>query len=278
MARQQRSTHFDQFTARRVAAGAIGATALALLAACGGSGDSEDVQPDQGKLYVGYYLEDPLNNPEDPMPGTLIVNLPSGPGTYSGQMPFSYVGCASGADVGTITGQRTDTDMTGQWTGVVDNVPAGGAYVGRYDNALDQFSGTYTNSGGKVHVTGPHDCAYDIASQGTWQLYGGTVTTPASFVVSSSGGVTPTWSWPSLGGTVFYLVRVFDEKCLAATVTSAECMMGEGRTMLNHIAYPADFPSAKSLKDGGQYLVAVHAIDLAAGWKQVGFTTRVDKP
>lgn len=278
MARQQSYTSFNSFTARRVAAGAIGATALAMLAACGGGSGSEDAEPDQGKLYFGYYLEDSSNNPEDPMPGTLIVNLPSGPGAYSGQMPFSYIGCAGGADVGTITGQRTDTDMSGQWTGVVDNVPAGGAYVGRYDSVHDQFSGSYTNSGGKVHVSGANDCAYDIAARGTWQLYGGTVTTPSSFVVSSSGDVTPTWSWPSLGSTVFYLVRVFDEKCLAASVTSSECMMGEGKTMLNRIAYPAEFPSAKSLKDGGRYLVAVHAIDLAAGWKQVGFTTRIDKP
>lgn len=276
MTRQQRLTRSAFFNARH-ATGVIGAALLALLAGCGGGSDDE-VEPEQGKLYYGYYQEDPLNNPEDPTPGTLVLNLPSAPGSFSGQMPFSYVGCIGGADIGTVTGQRTDTGMTGQWTGVVDNVPVGGAYVGSYDSANDQFSGTYTNAGGKVHVSGPNDCSHDIAANGTWKLYGGTVTTPSNFVVSSSGGVKPTWSWPSLGSTVYYLVRVFDQKCLAASVTSSECMMGEGQTLLNRIAYPNEFPDAKPLKDGGSYLVAVHAVNVADGWKQIGFTTRIDKP
>lgn len=277
MARRTRQAHSQVFTARRVA-GVIGAAMLAVLAGCGGSGDDDEVEPEQGKLYYGYYLEDPLDNPEDPTPGTLVVNLPAGPGAFSGQMPFSYVGCLGGADIGTITGQRTDTALTGQWTGVVDNVPVGGGYIGTYNAANDQFDGTYTNAGGKVHVTGPNDCSHHIAAKGTWRLYGDTVSTPSSFVVSSTGGVSPTWSWPSLGSAVFYLVRVFDQKCLAQSVTSAECMTGEGQTLLNRIDYPAGFPEAKPLKDGGSYLIAVHAIDVADGRKQIGFTTRIEKP
>ena len=271
MPRQQSST-------RLLAAGALTAVAMALLSGCGGGSGSEEVEPEQGKLYYGYYLEDPLNNPEDPTPGTLIVNLPDAPGAFSGQMPFSYVGCIDGADVGTITGQRTDAGMNGQWTGVVDNVPVGGAYIGRYTSATDQFDGTYTNAAGKVHVTGPNHCSHDIAANGTWRLFGDVVATPANFIVSSSGGVTPTWSWPSLGSAVYYIVRVFDQKCLAASVTSAQCMTGEAKTLENRIAYPKEFPEARSLKDDGAYLVAVHAVDVSGQSKQVGFSTRIERP
>jgi len=257
----------------RIATG-IALAAAALLAGCGGGSDQAD---DEGKLYVGYYQEDPTNNPEDPTPGTLIARLPPESGAFEGQMPFSYVGCMGGADVGTINGTRSTSGLDGDWTGTVDSVAVGGAYRGTYDAGADEFSGTYTNAGGKVHVSGGSDCAHDIAALGTWKLFGGSTNSPSDFVISSSGGTTPTWTWPSQGATVYYLVRVFDHACLNESVTSSQCMMGEGQTLLPRIQYPAEFPSAKPLKDGGSYLVAVHAVN-ALNARQVGFSTRVDKP
>lgn len=243
-----------------------------LLPACGGGTDGEE-----GKLYVGYYLEDPVNNPEDPEPGTLVAYLPAGDGNFQGLMPFSYAGCRDGIDVGVINGTRRGNTLDGQWAGSVDGVPVGGDYDGSYDALADQFSGTYTNSAGKVPVTGPGDCSYHVAAYGSWRLYGGTVATPSNFIAGSTGGTSPTWSWPSLGGTVFYLVRVLDEGCLLAGVANGNCLVGEGQTLLTRIAYPAEFDGASPLTAGRRYIVAVHAID-ASTWQQVGFTTRLDRP
>lgn len=245
-----------------------------LLAACGGSeADGEE----GSKLYVGYYQEDPSSNPEDPMPGTLLVRLPADQGRFEGQMPFSYIGCVGGADIGTIDGTRSAASLDGHWGGAVDGVSVGGDYAGSYDTMTDQFSGSYTNRGGKVPISGANDCHYSVAAFGSWRLFGsGSVNTPTNFVIASTGGVTPTWSWQSLGSSVFYLVRVFDLDCLEATVTSSQCMMGEGQTLLTHLAYPAEFPSAKPLVAGKSYLVAAHAVNID-DWHQVGFSTRVDK-
>lgn len=254
--------------------------AAGLLSACGGSGDGDrerDQADDDSKLYVGYYLEDPVNNPEDPTPGTMILRLPPDAGAFEGQMPFSYVGCMGGADIGTVNGTRSAAGLAGSWTGTVDSVAVGGDYNGSYEAAHDEFSGTYKNSGGKVHVEAG-SCHHDIAALGTWKLFGaGTTNTPSDFVVSSSGSTTPTWSWRSMGSTVFYLVRVFDQDCLNASVTSAECMMGEAETAGTQVAYPSAFPGAKSLVAGTSYLIAVHAVN-AGDRQQVGFSTRVDKP
>ena len=262
----------------RFALAAIVASA-GLLSACGGGSDDHDSSraEDEGKLYVGYYLEDPVNNPEDPTPGTLILRLPPDTGAFEGQMPFSYVGCMGGADIGTVNGTRSATSLTGSWAGTVDSVAVGGDYIGTYDAVHDEFSGTYKNSGGKVHVQAG-SCHHDIAALGTWKLFGsGTTSTPGDFVVASTGGLNPTWSWRSLGSTVFYLVRVFNQDCLNDSVTSAECMMGEAETAGTQVTYPSDFPDAKPLVAGTSYLVAVHAVN-AADHQQIGFSTRVDKP
>lgn len=246
--------------------------AAILLAGCGGGTDGEE-----GRLYVGYYLEDLVNNPEDPEPGTLVAYLPAGDGSFQGLMPFSYAGCRDGIDVGVINGTRRGNTLDGAWAGSVDGVAVGGDYDGNYDALSDQFSGTYTNSAGKVPVSGPGDCQYHVAAYGSWRLYGGTVATPSNFIAGSTGGTSPTWSWPSLGGTVFYLVRVLDEGCLLAGVANGSCLVGEGQTLLTQIAYPAEFDGASPLQAGRRYIVAVHAID-ASTWQQVGFTTRLDRP
>ncbi|WP_374676070.1 hypothetical protein [Ideonella sp.] len=253
------------------------ALATSLLAACGG-GTDDGPGADAGRLYVGYYLEDAANNPEDPLPGTLVLRLPADDGAFEGLMPFSYVGCTAGADVGTVRGMRSASTLDGQWTGAVDGVAVGGSYAGGYDAATDEFSGQYTNANGKVPVTGPGDCRYAVAAYGTWRLFGGdTVAQPAHFVVGSDGGVSPTWSWPRMGLTAYYLVRVLDEDCLRRSVTDASCLIGEAQSLLPQVRYPADFPGASPLRAGGHYLVAVHAVDARDG-TQLGFSTRHETP
>ena len=178
---------------------ALGLAALGLctaaLVACGGGGtDTGPSGPpaDTSKQYVGFYQEDPGNNPEDPMPGTMIMRLPADSGSFEGQMPFSYIGCQGGADVGTVSGTRTAQTLAGNWTGSVDGVAVGGSYNGTYSAPVDQFSGTYVNAGGKVPISGPGGCHYSVAAFGTWRLFGDAVHQPANFLIGSSHGTSNT--------------------------------------------------------------------------------------
>jgi hypothetical protein len=267
--------HHSALRGARLPAVALAATLT--LAGCGGGSDG-DPTGDAGRLYVGYYLEDAANNPEDPMPGTLVLRLPEQSGEFEGLMPFSYIGCTAGADVGTVRGTRDISTLDGQWSGTVDGVAVGGSYAGAYEATVDQFSGHYTNDNGKVPIAGAGGCHYDVAAHGTWRLFGSeTVSEPAGFVVDSTGGVSPTWSWPRQGLTAYYLVRVLDEDCLRRSVTEGSCLIGETQSLWPQARYPADFPEARPLRAGGHYLVAVHAVD-ARDSAQLGFATRHDAP
>jgi hypothetical protein len=42
--------------------------------------------PASEQVYVGYYQEDPLNNPEDPTMGSVYVKLPSADGSFGGNV------------------------------------------------------------------------------------------------------------------------------------------------------------------------------------------------
>jgi hypothetical protein len=59
-----------------------------------------------GGLYIGYYHEDPISNPEDPVPGALYLSLPAGDSSFAGKMFFTYLGCQT-SSVGSISGAKT---------------------------------------------------------------------------------------------------------------------------------------------------------------------------
>jgi len=210
------------------------------------------------KLYVGYYTEDPVNNPEDPTVGSLLLAIPNpfDNTTFAGLMPFSYTGCLAGADIGTISGTRSKSSISGNWTGTVDNVSVGGSYAGTYDAATDSFSGSYTNAAGKVRF-GNNTCGGFIAGVGTWKVFGTTTNQPASFIATVTSGTAPRFSWPSLGSETVYGIRVFDEDCLTANVSSATCFKGETLTSGLTAQYPLEFPGASALVAGGHYLALV---------------------
>lgn len=235
-----------------------------------GGGGSSSPAPTPGagssKLYIGYYAEDPTNNPEDPTVGAVLFNAPSGDAAFSGQMPFSYVGCAPGVaqNVGTISGNRSGNALTGNWSGTVDGTAAGGAFEGTYTAASDSFAGNFANAAGKVKVQiGP--CQYYIAALGTWKVFGSLQNDPANFTTTVSASATPTFSWPSLGANIKYGVRVFDYACLQTNPANSACFFGEAFTTLTSINYPSLFPSAKALVAGTSYLLIVTAQNITTG-------------
>lgn len=235
------------------------------LAACGGGGVS-DLNNSDGSLFVGYYVEDADNNPEDPTIGALLLRLPSVDGSFAGQMPFSYAGCAAGSDVGAISGSRVGSSFAGGWTGTMDGSAVGGSFDLAADASGGTYSGHYTNAAGKQAIS-VGACSYYVAKQGKVKLFPADSSSPAEFVISVRNGVTPTLSWPSLGSAVLYSVRVFDEACLQVRPSDAACFKGEVATT----ALNAVLDASWGLTTGVRYRTVVTAQQVSGGF--AGFAT-----
>jgi hypothetical protein len=204
-----------------------------------------------GGLYVGYYMEDPINNPEDPTPGALYLRLPQGNSTFSGDMYFTYVGCQS-QNVGTISGNKSQLDLVGTWSGTVDNLAQRGDYVGRFQPALGIYQGTYTNAGGK-QLRDLRPCVfYYIAAFGTWELFpvGQTYSSSTTPQAVSVSGNTVSWNAPA--GT---------EACLVSAIDSATAQSGTGNATVWQTIVPGVISSAmipsSVLVSGRTYIASV---------------------
>lgn len=201
----------------------------AALVACGGDDTTvvigTPVTRAPGGLYVGYYQEDPATNPEDPMMGTLFLNLPQGNADFSGKMSFTYVGCQT-TNVGTISGNKTDKTLNGTWSGTVDGSAQSGLYQGTYDAAKQVYSGTYTNSGGKQYRDLRPCIEYTIAPNGSWELFATNTTVSSdsnATGVSISGNVV-TWYTPA--ATQYSLVSVLDKANALSSTSNAIAWQG----------------------------------------------------
>lgn len=181
------------------------ALSVAALSACGGGASSDD-DTAPGGLYIGYYQEDAANNPDDPMPGSYYLQLPEGNAPFAGAMSFTYVGCEN-ANVGTVSGRKSGLNLAGDWTGTVDGTAVGGTYSGAYDAANTRYSGTYRNSGGKVHISGCDDFEYDVAALGTWEMFPVESRSPSDFNVNVTASNV---SWADVPGVSRWLVSVYD--------------------------------------------------------------------
>lgn len=248
---------------------------LAFIAACGqgggGGGGSSSTSssgsggtPAGSKLYYGYYVENPANNPEDPTTGGVFLRVPTSDGNFAGQMPFSFIGCTQGVDIGNVSGTRTGDSLTGNWNGTMDGTAVGGAFDGAYTAATDSFTGTYTNAAGKIQIS-VGACQYYVAENGTFKLFGTPTSEPSNFQAVATTGTTPTISWPSLGANVMYAVRVFDEDCLNNDPSDPACFKGETFTTGLTAAYPTAFAGASVLTAGKQYFVLVTGQDVTNG-------------
>ncbi len=246
------------------------------LAACGGGssdGPASPTGPGEARLYIGYYAEDPANNPEDPTIGALMFRVPGADGPFAGQMPFSFVGCSAGIDTGSIQGGRSGSQLDAQWSGVMDGtVPVGGSFSASYDDATDSYAGSYVNAGGKVAVSnGP--CQYHIAAGGSLRVWGSTTRQPSSFAAAATSSPTPTFTWSGLPSGTLATVRVFDAACVEVEPGDTTCFVGESvPTATGSITYPGAFPGATSLQAGTQYLVLITAQHPTTG-AFVGFSS-----
>ncbi len=163
-----------------------------------------------GGLYVGYYNEDPTNNPEDPTIGALYMRLPQGNSAFSGNMYFTYSGCQN-QNVGTITGNKNQLSLAANWSGTIDNLAQSGTMTGQFQPALGIYQGTYTNAGGKQFRDLSPCVVYYIAAFGAWELFpvGQTFSTGGASQAASVSGNTVSWQAPV--GTIACLVSAIDQ-------------------------------------------------------------------
>ncbi len=215
-------------------------------------------------LYVGYYQEDPLTNPEDPTPGSIYLSLPAGDDSFSGSMFFTYVGCQS-ESLGTVSGTKAGKSLKGEWGGSVDGTAQKGAFEGAWSAEVGGYAGTYDVAGGKQHISIPQCIAYWIAPRGTWELLPVNAHVPASFGITVNGTTT---SWTPPPGVMMTLVYVLDPE-LAKT-------KGARATIWQTLLFGPDKRSVDlrmaHMKPGHSYVVAVKLNDGAM--KRVGFASK----
>jgi hypothetical protein len=246
---------------------------LAGVAACGGSADTGVPVPAPlpvpvvpasapGGLFVGYYAEDPVDNPEDPTLGAFSLNLPNSNGAFSGSMFFTYEGCQT-SNVGMVSGNKADLALSGMWAGTVDGLPQSGSYSGTYDSALLRYQGNYTNSAGKQYRDLRPCIEYFIAGHGRWEMFPVDASVPTSFAPTVSNR---TISWTGVSGAAQTLVYVLDP-------VSAQ---GSGNPVVWQsifgAATNATVPVSVSLQAGKEYVAVVAIADLSGA--RIAFGSR----
>jgi hypothetical protein len=215
--------------------------------------------PEPQVLYVGYYQEDPLNNPEDPTMGSVYVKLPSVDGDFKGSMFFTYVGCQT-SNVGTITGAKTAAHLQGAWTGTLDGTAQQGAFEGDRTAPRELYRGKYTVAGGKQHITVGNCIQYYIAAYGSFELFAVGGSDPADFSVSVQAHAI---SWKAPAAAMMTLVFIMDPVLAQgpgnATVWQTLLLGPRATVDVSHIG----------LIPGHQYVASVGITD--SNFKRVSF-------
>ena len=202
-------------------------------------------------VYLGYYQEDPVTNPEDPTIGAVYLHLPKGDGAFSGKMYFTYVGCQS-SNIGSVEGSKTDTSLRGAWTGTLDGTAQRGAFTGNLI-APDIYSGAYTVAGGKQHVVIPNCISYYVAPKGRFELFSVEQNQPQNFSISvQSNSVT----WSSLPGIQMTLVFLLDLAKVSEGLSNATVW----QTLVLGSGNRADFDRTR-LVPGHHYVLAVGSVN-----------------
>jgi hypothetical protein len=149
---------------------AVVAVALTMALNIARAENAPELTDENSDLYLGYYVEDAANNPEDPMPGALLLRLPKADAAFSGALYFTFIGCQS-ESWGHIEGRLEQGKLQGKWSGTVDDIPQHGTFQGQFDPRSSQYAGTYDNAAGKQYREIKNCITYYIAARGTWQMF-----------------------------------------------------------------------------------------------------------
>lgn len=213
-------------------------------------------------FWFGYYQEDPLTNPEDPLPGFIYLRIPES-GNFEGELYFSYSGCEGGVDIGRLTGTVSNGNLDGTWSGNVDGKNVGGNYVGELINA-SIYQGTYTNTAGKVEIVCDEDFSYFVAPNGTWaiQKTGNNEELNAT-VDTNSDPIALNWDAGNGSGLIYSVVFI-DAECLEQNLDLEECLMWSGISLTNSIVYGQGIGEevpAERLVTGQTYIATITCIN-----------------
>ncbi len=256
------------------------------LAACGGgeSGGSPDPAPPvtptptSSTLYIGYYTESNVADPDDPTPGVLYLYLPDTGTSFTGEFFFSYVGCVGATDTGLLDGLRvnapTGDTINGSWSGDVD----GNIHTGNFSGAMfngNMFTGTWTRNGGSQKFSfgkAPFTCSYTFAGNGDFTLYAvNDGTLPID--VDLTQPTVPVFRFDLDPNIAYYTLDVLDEACLAAGGGVASCLMWELRTVSTggpvSVVYGTGGTPDQPLTTGN-YVVTVVSTDLGGVVRDYG--------
>lgn len=217
------------------------------------TGDTTD-SVDANVTFTGYYQEDAGDNPEDPLPGEMYLNVPAGDGAFDGEFLFSYSGCDGGLDTGRLSGSRSASLLSGSWAGTVDLVSIGGTFDGTAKDETGGYAGTYLTSGGKTEINAGESCSYFVAGEGTWELFpvGG-----GSENVSISLDSDIVFEWSSGNGTEVSLISVYDKDCLSSQASIEACSVWNQLTSATTVTYGSGSATTVPLISGSGYVVTV---------------------
>jgi hypothetical protein len=207
-----------------------------------------------GGAYIGYYQENPVTNPEDPVPGSIYLRLPAADGAFSGDMFFTYVGCQS-SNLGNVSGRKSGNSLSGNWSGTVDDRAQRGTFTGSYDATSGFYTGRYTNAGGKQHRDLNPCIEYYIAPDGTWTLFLIERNDPLNFEIRVTPNAARWTRQPQAAGS---LVTIFDAAALASP---------QGNAIVWQSFVDSDAPRASlsdlSLVSGRAYVLSVVVIGVS---------------
>lgn len=229
----------------------------------------DEIQPPElpdtnllGDFWFGAYQEDPLTNPEDPVPGFLYMKIPES-GSFDGELYFSFDGCTSGVDKGRASGTVADGNLDGSWSGNVDGRSVGGTYAGQLVNA-ERYEGTYTNAGGKLEIVCNEDDSIFVAPNGTWNLQKLGNNEALNIMVDTSvDPISVIWETTS-NEVLFYNIVFTDAVCLEQNLDLELCLMWSAFSANNSFVYGEsliDNVPAKPLIPGQSYLAAITCIN-----------------
>lgn len=143
----------------------------------------------------------------------------------------------------------------------MDGNAIGGDFNGSSSSG-EVYSGSWTNSSGKVHVQ-IGECEYYVAPAGTWTLYG---PGKQDFNLSAQSGNPPTFSWDPVNQADYYLIGVFDPESACSQYNFSTTLMWLGATQKTAVTYGEGYPGVleispdKPLGSGKTYVVLVAAV------------------